>query len=496
MNDSYGAPSAETEQDPLIAVEVEAALLGAMLIDNTLIAQFAGRLKADDFAEGLHGRIFGAMLRFHAKGMNSNCVTLRPVFLNDPSALGGDYLDKITDSPALVVGAEDFVAQVVDLAARRKVRAAAKASVERLNSDFDTPITEIAAGVQEASWSTDTISEPPTTLVGMIGLVRARHARIALDGGRTGCTNALVSDLDTALGPLEEATYTILAGRPGMGKSILASSGALGYAANGHAGLYAMAEMTKEQLAIRQLSDLSFALGKGITQSKLKTGLLTPQEHHWLETAEKHAALLPLETIGIKGWSIRRLEAEVAKQQAIFRARGQELKFCVVDYLQLLTADLDGREINDSLQRVNLISRGIRNIADRTGVAMIALSQLTRDIEKRPDKRPVLSDLRESGKLEEDADAVCFVYREEYYLEQERPKADEKDAKGKSKLEVWEQEMQFVRGKADLIVGKNRHDKRRTLTMNFVGKYTAMRGGDVDVLEDGFAQPQLFGDEE
>lgn len=490
------APQPSEEQDPLVAVDTEAALLGAMLTDNDLIARFAGQLKADDFSEALHARIFSAMLKFHAKAKPANAVSLRPVFLNDESALGGDYLEKITDSPALVLGAETFVDQIVELSSRRKVRTAAQTTLDRLSKDFDAPVVEIAAGVQEAAWSTDTIAEKPRTLVQMIGLVKERHRRIHEDDGRAGCKNALVQDMDRVFGEIEQAMYLILAARPGMGKTILASSAAIGYAAMGNPICYAMAEMTPEQLALRQAADLSMALGKPIEHSVLKSGLLTPKQHQHLKAVEEYAATLPLEVIGIKGWTIRRLEAEVFRRQAMLRANGQDLKIMVVDYLQLLSAEIDGREVHDDRQRVNMISRGIRNICDRTGIAVIALSQLSRNIEQRQDKRPTLSDLRESGKLEEDADAVGFVYREEYYLEREKPKADERDAKGLSKLEAWETEMNFVRGKADLIGEKNRHGKRRTETMNFIGKYTAMRGGDVDVLEDGFAQPQLFGDDE
>jgi replicative DNA helicase len=466
--------------DPLIDVELEAALLGGLLIDNKLIGLVAGSLSVKDFGEALHGRIFSAILRFHAAGREANPISLRPIFQTDPNALGGEYLEKISDTKALVAGADSFAAAISDIARRRRVRDAAKATIVRLESDFDAPVVEIAGAVQSAAWSVGDASETVTrSLADAADRVRARHRRIEADGGKVGAANALISDLDVCWGPNEPANYKIVGGRPGMGKTTLACSAALGYSLNGEAGLYLHGEMTEEQIALRQLADLSHALGHAIPHASLKSGQLTRSEHGAIDYCAERGALIPLKSICTKGWTIRQLEGAVAREVAIAEAAGKPLKFAIVDYIQLINAEIEGREVNDDRQKVNLVSKGLRNIADRFGLCVIALSQLSRGVEGRLNKRPTMADLRESGKLEEDADAIMLLYREEYYLEQDKPKAGERDAKGRDLLEAWEGEMSAARGKIDLIMGKNRHDKNVTRIANFIGKYSAVRGNDI-----------------
>ena len=480
----------EDAPDLLTNIDAEAALLGGMLLDNRIITEWADRLKVDDFAEPLHGRIYAALLRFSAKNAAASAITLRPIFAMDEAAGGGDYLAKLVDSPAAVVGARDFAAQIIELADRRIARAAVQAADDELVRDLDTPIMEITGRVEAAGWaaSTRATTKPVRTLADMIGLSEERVERIQDQGESVGMTNHLVPDLDKVLGPLEVG-YHILAGRPGMGKTTLALSAALGYAVNGNPGIYCSAEMTEEQLAMRATTDLAFALGFKIKHDDLRRGKITPAERAALRSTAQRAATVPLDFVDLRGANIRRVWSEAARRKAMLAAAGRKLRFVVVDSIALYDADIDGKPIEDDRKRVNFISKFLNLMAHALDVCVIALNQLSRGVEARTVKRPVLSDLKESGNLEQDADTVTFIYREEYYLEQTEPKKGDKDPKGNDLHEAWEVEMNIARGKADIIGAKNRHGRNITRTANFFGEYYSVR--EASVSDIGFDDPLL-----
>jgi replicative DNA helicase len=467
------------DNDPLVNVPAEAVVLGGMLLENRLILDFADRLRPDDFAEPLHQRIFSAMLRFSAKGAPATAVTLRPVFVMDRDADGGNYLDALIDSPAAVVGVPEHTEQVVELSVRRKAREAMLSGADRIQ-DLEIAVGDVVGGVEEQVWKAqrDEQDHPLLDMGELVGLVRARQARINAGEETVGATNTLIPDMETLLGPLERGTYTLIAGRPGMGKTTVAASASIGWALAGFAGLRLGTEMSEEQDAMRTVSDLSYAMGQGIDHDRIRRGKLDDADLRWLERVEARAALLPLryQKIGACNW--RRVYSIVAREKARLKALGKDLWFVVVDYLGMLEAeDANGRTIDDPRKRMNEVSAGMMRIRDELNVAVVALAQLSREVEKRVDKRPQVSDLRDTGNLEQDADAVLLAYREEYYLELDKPKAGDQDSKsGKTKLEEWEVEMNLVRGKMDLIVGKNRHGQRFTKTIKFVARHYAARG--------------------
>ncbi len=475
--------------DSLVAVDVEAALLGAMLIDNVLIDQFADKLAVPDFHEPVHSRIYSALLKFRSKGAVASPITLRPVFQNDPSALGGDYLAKLADSPALTVGAPDFAAQLTMLASRRRARDAAKAALERLEKDWDAPLAEILGPIHDVALSGAHVDEAPARSAGdMVGLVRARRARLAAGTSTVGAKNRLIPELDDILGPLEAGMYVCLAGRPGMGKSATAGSAALGYALGGHATLYLQGEMTEDVQAMRVVSDASHAFGRGIAHKNIRLNTLNAGEDNWLGRVEEKLALLPLTYRAIGRKTIRQVESLIARECAFRAAQGQKLEVVFLDQLSFIDAqDEQGRLIDDDRKRMNAVSAAIPGIAQRLGVAIFALAQLSRAVEGRVNKRPMLSDLKETGKLEEDADFVLFVYREEYYLKDQKPKTD-KGEKGGMTLEDWSTEMEIARGKLDLIAGKARHDETKTRTVRFKGEFYAVRGASINHDDEEGAQ--------
>jgi len=475
--------------DPLTNIDAEAALLGGMLMDNEIITTWADRLKPDDFAEPLHGRIYAAMLKFSSVGRQANAINLRPIFARDPAADGGEYLNKLVDTPAAMIGAHDFAQQIIDLSDRRVARAAVEQASQLLATDFDIPIMEITGRVEAAGWAASTRStmKPVRTLFDMIHMVGERADRVE-DGESIGMLNLLVPPMDEVLGPLETG-YHILAGRPGMGKTTLALSAALGYALNGNAGVYLSGEMTEIQLAMRATTDLAFAMGHKIEHDDLRRGKISPQQRGAIREVEKRAALIPLDFVDLRGANIRRVWSELARRKAYLAAKGKKLMFAVLDSIGLFEADIDGRPIDDDRKRVNFISKFINTMAHALDIAVLALNQLSRGVESRANKRPLLSDLKESGNLEQDADSVTFIYRAEYYLEQNEPAKGERGPKGEDLHEEWEVEMNRARGKADLIGAKNRHQKNVTRTMNFFGKYYSVR--EASVMGIGYEEPLL-----
>ena len=471
--------------DPLVNMAAEQALVGAMMIQNGLIGELSDRVKPDDFGDKLHGRIYSAMLRFHARGMASTSITLRPVFINDGDARYGEYLDELVSVPAVVDAAESIADQVADLSRRRHVREAMQAASRALVEDLDRPVGEIAAQVERAAWSVDSARDTtPLDAAEMIGLVQKRRQRILDDPGAVGLTNHLIEDVDKGLGPIERGTYNIVAGRPGMGKSAFVSSLALGYAINGHCGLYLQHEMSNEQQSMRMLADLSHAMGLAIPHSNIRKNRLSDDELHAMDRVRDKAKILPLRYVAPGMIDVRKVYALVAQHKAMWEAQGRELEFVVIDYIGLLGAtDEEGRPIEDDRKRVNAVSKMLKRIAEELNVAVFALAQLGRGVEQRSSPRPYLSDLKESGNLEQDADTVTLLFREEYYLQAREPKRGATE-KGINLHEEWEAEYQASRDKMDAIFAKNRHGSSSTRMLRCMLQHYAVRSGSFDQMYD------------
>lgn len=465
--------------DRLVNTTAEAALLGGLMLDNELIVGISDRVKPEDFADDLHGRIFTAMLRFRSKGMRADSVTLRPLFATDADARYGDYLGDLVEAPAVRSAVDGLADQIADLSGRRDVRQTLEDARRSIQDDLDVPIDAITGTVETAGWAA-AARKPVDVLYGaddLVGLVRERGKRIRENPDKASLRNALVEEFDDLLN-LERGTYNILAARPGMGKTSLVSSIAHGFAINGHAGLGFNHEMSAEQMAIRTTADLAHAMGSKIEHEKLKKGELADGGWQILDEVEKRAAVLPIKWLTPGVVDVKRVYSLTAQHKAMLAAEGRELEFVIVDYLGLLGAhSADGRPLTKGYDRVSAVSRMLKNLAADHNVALIALAQLSRQVEQRQNKRPMMSDLRESGDLEQDADSVMFLYREEYYLEQERPKPGEQTPDKKNAFEEWENEMFAVRNKLDLIVSKNRHGRVGTRTCQFWPEYSACRSG-------------------
>ena len=458
-------------------VEAEAALLGALMIDNRLVEDVQLRLKAHHFFEPLHGRIYDSILKLTDRNMIANPVTLRPSFEADEAMkeLGGpSYLATLTGSGAAIIGAKDFAAQVYDLALLRALIGVGRDLVEgALDTSEDVaPLEQIERAETELyKVAEEGGAEGKAKSFGDATKLAVQMAEKALNSGGhlSGITTGL-EGINSKVGGLHKSDLVILAGRPGMGKTSLATNIAFATAQRfsrdiedgiepaksaGAPVAFFSLEMSADQLATRILAEES-----GISSENLRMGKISQQEFRQLARAAAELESLPLYIDDTPGLTIAALRTRARRLK-----RQKGIGCVVVDYLQLLQGT--GRSGNDNrVQEISEISRGLKQLAKELEVPVLALSQLSRAVEQREDKRPQLSDLRESGSIEQDADMVWFVYRGDYYLAAKKPDDDHPD------IATWREEMDRIYGRADLIVAKQRHGATGTVRMKFDARIT------------------------
>src|SRR5436190_1743634 len=414
-------------------VEAEAALLGALMIDNRLVEDVQLKLRNDHFFEPLHGRIYEGILRMTDANRVANPVTLRPLFEADEAMkeVGGPaYLAQLTGSGAAVIGARDFAQQIYDLALLRALVGVGRDLVEgALDTSEDVaPLaqieraeTELYKVAEEGGAEGKAKSFADATKDALAMAERALNSGGHLSGFTTG-----LESLNAKIGGLHKSDLIIVAGRPGMGKSALGTNIAFAAAqrflrdaedgiepeksAGAPAALFSL-EMSADQLATRILAEES-----GISSENLRMGKISQQEFRQLARAAAELQSLPLYIDDTPGLTIAALRTRARRLK-----RQKGIGMVIIDYLQLLQGT--GRSSNDNrVQEISEISRGLKQLAKELDVPVIGLSQLSRAVEQREDKRPQLSDLRESGSIEQDADIVLFIYREDYYLKAHEPK--------------------------------------------------------------------------
>src|SRR5688572_25023080 len=451
-------------------IEAEAALLGALMIDNRLVEDIQLRLKPHHFFEPLHGRIYEAILRMTDKNMVANPVTLKPIFDGDEAMkeVGGPaYLAQLTGSGAAVIGARDFAAQIYDLALLRALVGVGRDMVEGAldTSEEVAPLTQIERAeselyrVAEEGGTANSVKS-----FGEASILAVKQAEKALNsGGHLSGFTTGIDGINAKVGGLHKSDLVILAGRPGMGKTSLATNIAFAAARRfvqeqeegqepakraGAPVAFFSLEMSADQLATRILAEQS-----GISSENLRMGKISQQEFRSLARAAGELSTLPLYIDDTPGLTIAALRARARRLK-----RQKGIGMIVVDYLQLLSGS--GKGGNDNrVQEISEISRGLKQLAKELDVPVLALSQLSRAVEQREDKRPQLSDLRESGSIEQDADMVWFIYREDYYVMSREPKRpiEGDDAKVWEDHDKWKLDMERVYGLAEMIVAKQRH---------------------------------------
>ncbi len=487
--------NSETESTSLPQnVEAEAAMLGAMMIDNRLADDLLDKLEPEHFFEPLHGRIFAAIKTARVADMLATPVTLRPMFESDAGMkeLGGPaYLAQLTGSGAGLIGARQFAQQIYDLAMLRTLVTVGRGLVERAmdTSEEVNPRAQIEAAEEELfKVAADGGTESAVKTFAQATTMAVKMAQRALNSGGhlSGITTGLDS-VNSKIGGMHNSDLMILAGRPGMGKTSLATNIAFNAAqrymrdrADGmeHAAsmgakvAFFSLEMSADQLATRILAEQA-----RISSEALRMGKISRQEFNQLAAAAADLENLPLFIDDTAGLTIGGLHTRMRRLQ---RRHNNEIGLVIIDYLQLLTgsakASGDGR-----VQEISEISRGLKTLAKDMNVPVMALSQLSRAVEQREDKRPQLSDLRESGSIEQDADIVMFVFREDYYVAAKEPKrpTEGDNARIFEDHAQWATDMERVFGLAELIIAKQRHGATGKVLLKFEPSVT--RFSDLDV---------------
>ncbi|KQS96610.1 MULTISPECIES: replicative DNA helicase [unclassified Rhizobium] len=470
-------------------LEAEQALLGAILVNNDAFYRVSDFLKPVHLMEPLHRKIFEVAGDIIRMGKTANPVTIK-TFLKVDEKVGdmtvAQYLARLAAEAVSIINAEDYGRAIYDLALRRSLITIGE---DMVNIAYDAPLDmppqsqiedaerrlfELAeTGRYDGGFQS--FNDAVAQAVDMAGQAFER------DGNLSGISTGIVS-LDARMGGLQRSDLIVLAGRPGMGKTSLVTNIAWNIAAayesevqadgsfkaknGGVVGFYSL-EMSSEQLATRIMSEQT-----EVSSSKIRRGDISEQEFEKLVGFSQTMQKVPLFIDQTGGISIAQLSARARRLK---RQRG--LDCLVVDYIQLMTGS--GKSSDNRVQEITQITTGLKALGKELNVPIIALSQLSRQVESREDKRPQLSDLRESGSIEQDADVVLFVFREEYYVKNLEPR-DEFDPK----YEEWKMQFEKVKGTADVIIAKQRHGPTGTVKLAFQAEFTRF----ADLADSSFTQ--------
>lgn len=447
-------------------VENEYVLVAALLFDGKRVDTVADRITGADFAEPFFGRVFDLIVREHGQGKPVNVMTIRPFLEADPGyqELGGTkWLAGLATGAAAMVNVKMAANQIADLAKRRRLVDALRETLT-VGADMNTPLGAVVDAADAAILgATETISTANvvTGAEAMAMLLKASET------GQRSIRSHVIRSLDDLLGGMRPRQLVIGAGRPGMGKTAAALSYALGAAQAGHGVLFVSLEMGAAELSARIAADLAFDGRGGVPFSDINSDQPNRAARRAMGNAMAMLEDMPLHIVDAGSLTLGRLDMIVRRYRRRLAARGQSLDLVVVDYLQLLRTD-DKKQ--SAYETVSEISRRLKAMAKDQDVCVFALAQLSRDVEKREDKRPHLSDLRDSGQIEQDADAVLFLYRHEYYVRQAEPK------QGDPSYRDWEAMLADCAGLIDFICAKRRNGITGTATGQFHGAYQAVRG--------------------
>jgi len=453
-------------------LEAEQALLGAILVNNEALSRVNEFLLPEHFYEPLHQRIYTHVVKLIERQQIANPVTLRPFFEQDPAMVeigGPSYLARLAANAVTVINAGDYGRAIYDLALKRDLIQVGEDIVNgAYEPDIDTTAEDLIQAAEGKLFNMAETGNRDGGLMpfahGLTAAVQAAERAFKSDGKLTGVTTGLI-DLDQKLGGLHRSDLLILAGRPSMGKTALATNIAFNAAraarferdahgkmqtTEGAVVAFFSLEMSAEQLAMRMLSEQS-----RIVSEKIRRGQMTTDEFHHLVQAAQEVQRLPLYIDDTPGITISALRTRCRRLK-----RQSGLGLVIVDYLQLVNPSGKSRTDN-RVGELSEITRGLKMLAKELDVPVIALSQLSRQVENREDKRPQLADLRESGTIEQDADVVMFVFREEYYLMRREPR------EGTPEYAAWQDEMDQVHNKAEVIIGKQRHGSIGIVQLRF-----------------------------
>jgi replicative DNA helicase len=459
-------------------LEAEQALLGAILVNNNAYEKIGDFLQAEHFYDPVHERIFAAITTLIHRGQIADPKTLRGVFENDPALApvgGAQYLGDLAGSVITIINVLDYGHLIHDLYLRRQLIELGEDVVnDAFRQDLEEPAIKQIEATEQRLFELAKTGELDR---GFVKLEKSLTASIRLaeeaykrDSHVTGVTTGL-RDLDRKLGGLQKSDLVILAGRPSMGKTALATNIAFSAARafqdtvgkEGAAVAFFSLEMSSEQLATRLLGEHA-----NVPSDKIRRGEIRQDDFSKFLEAAKVLSRAPLYIDDTPALSVAGLRTRARRLKRLVPTLGM----IVIDYLQLLQGR--NRRDDNRVQEVSEITRGLKGLAKELEVPILALSQLSRAVESREDKRPQLSDLRESGSIEQDADVVMFVYREEYYHTRSEPsrRQDESDEKFNARHERWQQRGEEVRNIAEVLIAKQRHGPIGTVPLHFDGPYT------------------------
>jgi replicative DNA helicase len=458
-------------------IEAEQALLGAILVNNEALYRVTDFLEPQHFFEPIHRQIYDISRSLIRTGKLASPVTLKTFLPADLDIAGlalAQYLARLAAEATTIINAVDYGRTVYDLAIRREL---IQIGEDMVNVAFDAPVDFAPRDqIEDAERRLYDLAETgrygggfqkfETALATAIDMAAAAYQR---EGKLSGLATGL-KDLDTKMGGLQKSDLIILAGRPGMGKTALATNVAYNVArawrgevrADGHietanggiVGFFSL-EMSAEQLATRIIAEQT-----GIPSSTIRRGGIQELDFEKIRDVAIELQHLNFFIDETGGLTVAQL---AARARRLKRQKGLDL--LVIDYIQLLQGSTR-RALEGRVQEVTEITTSLKALAKELNVPVLALSQLSRQVENREDKRPQLSDLRESGSIEQDADVVLFVFREEYYLENKKPK------EGSGEFSEWHRKISEAHGKAEVIIGKQRHGPTGTVELQFQANVT------------------------
>lgn len=462
-------------------IEAEQSLLGAILVNNDAFYRVSDFLEPKHYFEPLHQTIYetaGSLIRM---GKIATPVTLKTFLPADTDVGGmtiGQYLARLAAEATTIINAQDYGRTIYDLALRRDLIGIGE---DMVNVAYDAPVDFAPrAQIEDAERRLYELAESGRYDGGFQKFSQALAVAVDLaakafqrDGKLSGISTGL-RDLDTKMGGLQHSDLIIVAGRPGMGKTSLATNIAYNVAqayvgelqadgttkaANGGVIGFFSCEMSADQLATRIVAERT-----GIPSSHIRRGGISEGDFEKIRHVSIELQSLPFYVDATGGLSIAQL---MARARRLKRQKGLDL--LVIDYIQLLSGS--GKRSENRVQEITEITTSLKALAKELNVPIIALSQLSRQVESREDKRPQLSDLRESGSIEQDADVVLFVFREEYYLAMKEPRP------GTEEHAKWQADMERTVGRAEVIIGKQRHGPTGTVELQFDASVT--RFGDL-----------------
>lgn len=449
-------------------VGAECGLLGAVLVDNAAYEEVVDIVQPHQFALTPHARIFEAAGKLIDRGEVANAVTLRAYFEHEDSLGdldGADYLRRLQDGAINVINAKEYARIIVEADKRRHlIYVAEELRARAIKFDIDEPADTL---IEEAENNLFHIGEgmaveeaKATSFDAAVKLAMQNAETAYKNQGKVIGLSCGFPDIDWRFGGFRSQNLYIIAGRPSMGKTALALAMARNMAVAGEPVAFFSLEMSREQLAQRLIADRA-----NISTHDIDTGSLDAAGLADLAEAAREIRDIPLHIDDGAPVTVSQLRTRARRLK-----RKHHIKAVFVDYLQLCEAGGKTRSITEDATKV---SRGLKMLAKDLDVPVIALSQLSRNVENREDKRPHLADLRESGAIEQDADAVAFVYREQYYLEKAEPKqrADEEDENFARRYTNWEARMVKAQNRAEIIVAKQRHGPTGLVRMTFIDKF-------------------------